>query len=117
MKLKTTKKQIQNNSNKVLKIGYCELQTLLRYKNAFAYSAGSYGWACDYYEIDNVIISTGYQPIGEKVDYKLIKVYEKQAQKIAYNNDFSYDRKVQQLDNLCTNFVKMALKNIIQKYD
>ena len=51
MKLQTTKKQIRQNFNTVLSIGYCDAQYLLDCKNPFAYSAGVYGWSCDYYQI------------------------------------------------------------------
>ena len=53
MKLKTTKKQIKENTHKdnLIAIGYCSLHRLLKFKYPFAYSTGVYGWACDYYEL------------------------------------------------------------------
>ena len=51
-------------------------------QRAFAYSAGLYGWSCDYYEFDNVLISTGYAPLSDKnmkKDYALIQEYENKA--------------------------------------
>ena len=95
MKLKTTKKQIKEQSyfekpyhtNKLYALGYCELQRLFCYLSPFAYSAGVYGWSCDYYQINNevgssIIFSTGYSPIGKQLDYDLVKSYEKKAQLI-----------------------------------
>ena len=79
IKLKTTKKAIKESGKKIIKVGYCDLQYLLNYKSAFAYSAGVDGWACDYYEFNNIIISTGYNPIGKNVNYDLLKEYEKKA--------------------------------------
>ena len=76
MKLKTTKKQIKNQAHKLYSVGYCSIQHLLRYESPFAYSAGSYGWSCDYYNVNGVILSTGYSSIGEPVSYDLIKEYE-----------------------------------------
>lgn len=83
-KILITKKQIKEAcyKNELLKIGYCELQNLLRYKCPFAYSSSSYGWACDYYKIGNHVISTGYSPIGAQLPYELIKKYEDKAKKI-----------------------------------
>ena len=43
MKLKATKKQIRQNFNTILSIGYCDAQYLLDCKNPFAYSAGLNG--------------------------------------------------------------------------
>lgn len=82
MKLKTTNKQIRNNFNTIISIGYCDLQVLLSYKKPFAYNAGTYGWNCDFYEVDNVCLSTGYRPIGKSVNYEIIRRYEKQAEVI-----------------------------------
>lgn len=80
MKLKATKKEIKEAYYKTLCVGYCDMQNLLRHKRAFAYSAGVCGWACDYYDINGLCISTGYSPIGNrKLDYKLLKEYENKA--------------------------------------
>ena len=106
MKLKTTKKAIRENSNNIIRLGYCEIQSLLNCQNPFAYSAGVYGWRCDYYEIDGVIISTGYSPIGKHVDYKTVKKYEKQAEKINCNYDLRWDTKKKKLNNLLHKFIE-----------
>lgn len=107
MKLKTTKKQIKENSRKIISIGYCAAQTLLKYSEPFAYSAGVYGWACDYYNIDGVIISTGYAPIGEQVDYSLITEYDQKAHKIVYDNyDVDYETKKKQVSELLSEFTQ-----------
>jgi hypothetical protein len=84
MKLQATKKEIKNGYYRVLAIGYCDAQNLLRYENAFAYSAGVYGWGCDYYDIDGVCISTGYRTINQNMrsDYKVIRDYEARAEKL-----------------------------------
>ena len=89
MKLKTTKSAIKNGFNTVISIGYCSAQYLLYYKNPFAYSSGVYGWACDYYEIGNKCISTGYSPIGEYIDYLKLRELEEKAGKIV--NDYSIE--------------------------
>lgn len=83
MKLKTTKSAVKNNFYYILSIGYCDAQRLLNYEKAFGYSAGVYGWACDYYEIEGVCISTGYSPLSDKNmkgNYNLVREYEAKAE-------------------------------------
>jgi hypothetical protein len=100
MKTKTTKKEVRNGFKTVVSIGYCGAQYLLYYKNPFAYSAGIYGWSCDYYQFGNKCISTGYNPIGTSVDYTKLSELENKAQKIVFNNELKYDDKVAQIDAL-----------------
>lgn len=77
MKIQTTNKEIKYNFSKIVKTGYCNAQYLLNYKNPFACTSGVYGWNADFYEIGNICISTGYRPIGEKVEYNLLQDIEK----------------------------------------
>jgi len=82
-KIKATKAEMRQNY-RILSIGYCDAQNLLVYESPVAYSVSTYGWACDYYDINGVIISTGYNPLPNKNmknDYKLIREYEAKAQK------------------------------------
>lgn len=53
MKFKTTNKAIKQNysQNYILNIGYCDLQTLLKYESPRAYTSGIYGWNYDLYDI------------------------------------------------------------------
>lgn len=110
MKLKTTNKQIRDNFYKVLSIGYCHAQYLLRYKQPFAYTCGVYGWNADFYKIGNVCISTGYRPIGEKVDYTLLQELEKQAQKICLDYELNRETKEKQLDELINKLINSVNK-------
>jgi hypothetical protein len=85
MKLKATKKEMREGYYYILPVGYCSLQSLLRERQPFAYSSGAYGWACDYYEVDGVLISTGYAPLSNKnmiEDFDLMREYENKALKI-----------------------------------
>ena len=85
VKLKATKKEMREGYYYILSVGYCSMQSLLRERQPFAYSSGTYGWACDYYEIDGVLISTGYAPLSNKnmiEDYGLIREYENKALEI-----------------------------------
>ena len=107
MKFKTTKKAIKENYNTILKIGYCNIQNLLQYENPIAYSTRAEGWACDYYEVGNVIISTGYAPIGESVPYELQKKYNEKAEILYHKN---YETKKRLLHDLLVEFVSEATK-------
>jgi hypothetical protein len=89
MKFKTTKKNMRQNYHTIITIGYCDAQYLLQYENPIAYSTRAEGWACDYYDIDNVLITTGYAPLSEKNskrDYDIMKKYDNEAMKIVHSN-------------------------------
>jgi hypothetical protein len=85
MKLKTTRKEIEQNSHRIVAIGYCAAQNLLKYRSAFAYSCGVYGWNADYYEVDGVVIATGYRSLpnskNTKCDYKTVRAFDRKAEK------------------------------------
>ena len=110
MKFKTTKKAMRENYNTILKIGYCNIQNLLQYEEAIAYSTRAEGWACDYYEVGNVIISTGYAPIGESVPYDLQREYNDLAEEIRYSNNVKWEDKKELLYDLLVQFVDEATK-------
>ena len=76
------KKSDMRQNYRILSVGYCDMQYLLKFQNPVAYSAGVNGWDCDYYEIDDVVICTGYNTIKSKNiidDYELIREYEQKA--------------------------------------
>lgn len=110
MKAKTTNKQIKENFNKVLSVGYCDAQYLLQYKKPFAYTCGVYGWNADFYEIGNFCISTGYRPIGEKVDYTLLQELEKQAINICLYHNLDNETRKNKIDELLEELVKSVKK-------
>lgn len=83
MKYKTTAKALKEGYCKIIRAGYCDLQSLLDYKSPVAYSSGVYGWNFDVYDIDGVAICTGYRGMpskNSKVSYDLIKEYEDKSQ-------------------------------------
>ena len=110
MKFQTTNKQIKDNYSTILKIGYCELQALLSYESPIAYNAGVYGWNCDFYKVNNVIVCEGYRPIGQSVKFDLIRETELKAEKIKYNNLLTYEEKRNEMTELLNNFIKQATK-------
>lgn len=106
MKFKTTKKEMKQGYVKILSIGYCELQNLLYYTSPIAYSSGSNGWCCDYYDIDNVCISTGYSPIGKTVNYDILKKYDDKASEFIGDYNISHEEKKKKVNNLLLKFIK-----------
>lgn len=109
MKIKVTKNSIKENFSSILSIGYCDVQYLTRYKNPFAYSSGVNGWSCDYYEIDNICLSTGYSPIGKSVDYKILRKYELKAQKIVTNYELNYKLQEKRVNKLLVEFLNKSI--------
>lgn len=110
MKLKTTNKQIKANFNTVISIGYCDAQYLLSYKRPFAYNCGVDGWNCDFYEINNVCISTGYRTIWEKLDYNLLSNLENKARFICLDYNLDTETKKIKLDLLLEELINSLKK-------
>lgn len=108
MKFRATKKEMRNGYSKIITIGYCDAQHLLQYQSPIAYSAGTYGWDCDYYEVGDTLISTGYRPIssGSVIrDYDTVSEYDKRAAAIVYNRTNHTDAAVE-VNKLLEEFVK-----------
>lgn len=113
MKIKTTKKAVKDNYNHIIGIGYCNAQNLLRFSDAFGYSSGQNGWVCDYFEVDNVCISTGYSYINNvnvKYDYTLLDSYESKARDIIGNYDINWEVKKEMVNQLLKDFVNECIK-------
>ena len=109
MKFKTTKKNIRDNYNRIIKIGYCNAQYLLKYENEIAYSTRTEGWACDYYDIDGVLISTGYAPLEAKnthSTYDIVRRYDDQACKIACDYSLDYETQKAQVTALLIQYIQ-----------
>jgi len=112
MKFKTTKKSISSNYSRIIKISYCNAQYLLRYNEPIAYSTRSEGWACDYHEVDGVLISTGYAPIeskNTKSTYDIVRKYDDAASAIIRGNS-GYEEIRQQVNDLLKQFVAEVSK-------
>lgn len=111
MKFKASKKQMKEGYCNIISIGYCEAQSLLYNKTPIAYSAGVYGWSCDYYDINGVLICTGYSPIGKHCDYKRLRKYEQKAQALrskAYTSD-DWQKMYKKIDKLLDKFINEEL--------
>lgn len=113
MKIKATRKSMKESYNTIICIGYCEAQYLLQYENEIAYSTRAEGWACDYYDINGVLISTGYAPLTEKNskrDYATTRKYEEQAQKIVCDSSIPYDEKPVKVRALLNEYITEVTK-------
>ena len=90
MKAKTTKKAIMNAYRNVIKVGYCDMQYALRWREPNFYTAGVYGWNADVYVIDcYTVIVTGYRPFGNmELPRKVIDTLNKCAESITHYFDY-----------------------------
>ena len=107
MKFKTTKKEIYQNYQNVICVGYCGIDNLLTNHAPIAYNSGAAGWKCDIYDINGVAIVTGYQPFGNiRPHYDTIKKYDDEARKICYGSWENYQNMLDQTDQLLNQFIE-----------
>lgn len=83
------------------------MQNLLWACEPFAYSSGRYGWTCDYCDVDDIIISTGYNLIGRKVNYDLVRDYENKTYNI-WTNFYTTEEAKAAIKALLSEFVVVA---------
>ena len=108
MKYLTTKKAVRNGYVHIIGIGYGDVQNLLYFRNPVAYSAGIYGWACDYYSFGGTVISTGYSPIATRnatVSYERVRCYDDKAAAIVKQYDMPYEQRKAEVEELLQAFV------------
>lgn len=93
MKNQVTQKYIRAlYGNSVFSVSYCDAQHLLMGSSPFAYSAGVYGWNCDYYNFGGVIICTGYRPHGRRC-YDITRTYELAARAIYDDRSLTWEER------------------------
>ena len=111
MKIRVSKKEIREGAGYIIGVYYCGLQDLLRAESADYYSAGVYGWSCDYYNIKEagVIISTGYNYIGKSADYELVKKYNNKASKM-WDESTDYYQTAKKVHKLLLKFIEEVKK-------
>lgn len=90
---KITIKETKRIYNHIIKVDYCELQSLLNLISPFAYTSGVYGWNADVYDFGDIAIVTGYRPFGDIVaSCELCHKYEQKAKEIMdWFDDMPYD--------------------------
>lgn len=111
MKYQTTKKAIINQYSKIIKIGYGDAQYLLRRQVPEAYTAGIYGWSSDIYNINGIIICTGYRPFGNITpSCNTTNTYNEQARAILNNYDMSHEDKRKRVNTILEQFIQEVTK-------
>ena len=112
MVYKTTKKAVLDGYWKIISIGYCDAQYLLRYQDRIAYTAGRDGWNADVYHFGNIAIVTGYRPFGNIHPVQdtpgLITEYDKKAAAIVCNYSLDYDVQKKRVNKLLNEFIRIA---------
>lgn len=114
MKMKTEAKRkiIKDDNEFIIGIGYCKAQHLLKFQEPFAYSTRPEGWACDYYKIDNILVSTGYDFVETKNAYfepAILKEYDDKAQNIVSDGELTWDEREKLVNSLLKKFVRNAI--------
>lgn len=110
MKIRVTQKQVKASHVHIIKVGYCDLQTLLSRRAANYYTVRAEGWASDIYSVGIYAISTGYSSFGNvNPSYNLVRLYDLKAEKVITNLD-SYQKQNQALDDLIYEFIQKALE-------
>ena len=91
MKKKTTQKEIKRLFKNVIRVGYCEVDALLKFEGVQWYNYGTNGWNCDITMIDlDTVIVSGYRPFGNiKPDYDVVRKYNDKAKEILKSNSNS----------------------------
>lgn len=105
MKIKTTRKAIVVGSPRLVSVGYCGLQTLLRYHSPVAYTSGVYGWNFDVYEIHGLTICTGYSGMPGRTANNIRK-YEQAARDAVKRLDWKEAET--EIERLLTEFCAQA---------
>lgn len=109
-KYRTTKKDMKESYDKIICASYCSLQFLLRFQEPFAYSTRAEGWACDYYDVDEILISTGYAPLDKKgrtkSTYDICRKYDEAARKILCDYSLSYEEQKEKVNSLLMEYIK-----------
>jgi len=111
MKVKFTKKEINNRFLNVIHVHAEEIKNLLYFTPAFGYSVRVEGWACDYYEIGNFCLSSGDSPIGKKSNRDLEKHFEAKAKKIMESNFFKRETKEKKVKALLLEFSNQSINS------
>lgn len=113
-KIKVTKKAMKDEFTRIVRIGYCDAQYLLKFVEPFAYSTRAEGWACDYYNINGILISTGYAPLesrNAKTNYETTRKFDDEARNIVYNYNLTYEEQQEQVRKLLDEFISICVNS------
>ena len=110
MKFKTTRKAIvaQSAPARLLAVGYCDMQHLLRGLDPVAYTSGVYGWNFDAYALPgDWTICTGYRNMPGRTPHNL-RAYEQKAKAIWEEYKRPYDDRAADVRALLGEFLAQA---------
>ena len=114
MKEKTTRKKVMESHNVIIRVGYCNLQFLLKHENEQFYTTRAEGWGADIYSFGAVAIVTGYAPFGNvSPSWDVTNSYEKRAIAIASSN-LSYENKKIETKKLLNEFLADMQKEVVR---
>lgn len=120
MKYRTTQKAVKAGYNNLIVVPYCDLQNLLDYREATAYTAGVYGWNADIYDINGyTAIVTGYRPFGNiRAGYEICRRYDQQAREIV--NEYrhpneTYEGMIQRKQTALQDLLDQFIKEVLEK--
>ena len=106
--MRATRKDIYNGAARVVRVGYCGAQNLLRGVDAFASNAGVYGWNWSAYNVGGgVVICTGYRNLTGDVMHETVKKYDEQAREACALTDWREREK--RLNGIRAAFVREGL--------
>ena len=107
---KEVKEHASYNNKKLLCCSYCELQTLLRFRSIYGHTERPEGWGADVYDLDKIVLTTGYDPFGKLIPHIICKKYEEKARKL-YNTKkmHRHEYYVNKLDKIITEFENEAI--------
>ena len=92
------------DNEKVICVGANNAQSILHGATRFAYSAGKYGWDCDYYSFpcSGFILCTGYRPVGrvDEANNTVIEIYNRKAKFIFMDNSISSTERIDAIGRL-----------------
>lgn len=114
-KYKISKKEMYSSYDYIISVPYCELQHLLAFEQEFAYSAWQQ-WNCDYYDVDGILICTGYNPIKAKRSkscYEINHKYDEKARELTskpYINEEEYNNRKLMVRNLLKKYIDEVIK-------
>jgi hypothetical protein len=112
-KIKISKKDAKENFY-IIGVGFGKAQNLLSHDKPIAYSTtGHMGWLCDYYAIDDVVISTGASYLenkNTKTTYEMIKSYDQKA-RLIIDTVSNHEQQRKAVRQLLSEFIQQAKDN------
>lgn len=111
MKVRSTKKQLQESFSNIICVPASTLQHLLNYEEPTYYCADREGWMCDIYTFGDVAICTGYRSFGNITPpFEIIDDFESQSLAIIRNhNEIPEENKEGLVKKLIEDFIVKVL--------